>query len=196
MIPLISWLILRGRCRFCQGAISKRYPITEMTCAILFALIAKHTGYEVYVVPLWGLAFVLLCIAVIDWETMMIPDSLIILALISGLVWLLLAPAAPLWRDAFFGVLAGVSFLLFLNLLAWIVVKKPGFGFGDVKLMAVAGLFLGWQGLPVVFFFAFVSGGIYATALLLAGKAERGSYLPFGPFLCGGVLVALALHSA
>lgn len=191
MIPLLSWFFLRGRCRYCQVAISKRYPMIEAACAVLFVLLAKHTGYVVYVVPLWCLAFILLCIAVIDWDTMLIPDSLLVCAAVSGVAWLLLATSAPLWSDAFLGMAAAALFLLLLNFITWIAAGKPGFGLGDVKLMAVAGLFLGWQGMPAAFFFAFVSGGAYGALLLLMKKAERGGYLPFAPFLCAGVLLAL-----
>jgi len=191
MMPVISWLILRGQCRYCKAAISKRYIIIEAICAVLFTLMARHTGFTLSVLPLWGLAFVLVCVSVVDWETMQIPDELLVLGAVSGIAWMGLFSYSPQWQDAILGAVAGALPLLLLDRFVWMLAKKPGFGFGDVKLMAVAGLFLGWQGMWTAYFVAFVAGGFYGMVLIFTGRAERGSYLAFGPFLCLGVLVAL-----
>ena len=189
MIPVISWLLLRGKCRYCEMNISISYPIAEIVSAGLFVLAAKHTGAALSVLPLWGLAFVLLCVSVIDWKTMEIPDGLLAVGVISAGLWVGLGGIG--WREALLGAATGALPLFLLDRLIWKLAKKPGFGFGDVKLMAMAGLFLGWQGVPPAFFTAFVAGGAYGAWLLLSGKARRGSYLAFGPFLCAGVLVGL-----
>ena len=204
MIPIISWLVLRGRSLCCNSPISKRYPVTEACCSILFILMAKNTGLTLFVLPLWGLAFVLLCISIIDWYTMEIPDGLLIVGVLFVVAWLVLtlstASAASTvpppvstvhtWQDAILGAIAGAMPLFVLDRIIWLTAKKPGFGLGDIKLMVMCGLFLGWQGIPAVYFIAFITGGIYGTILLLTGKAKKGSYLPFGPFLCGGTLIS------
>ena len=193
MIPVISWVILRGRCRYCKAEINWRYPIIEVVSAVLFVLMARYTGVEIAVLPLWCLAFVLLCVTAIDLETMEIPDGLLVIGTLAGLIWVGLGLWAGLdtigWLDALLGAVVGALPLFILNRLVWIFVKKPGFGFGDVKLMAMAGLFLGWQDVLAAYFIAFVAGGLYGAVLLITRKAERGSYLAFGPFLCFGILV-------
>ena len=191
MIPIISWLLLRCKCRHCKEAISKQYPLIEGASAVLFLLMARHTGATFFVLPLWGLAFVLLCVSVIDWYTMKIPDSLLIFGAIAGLSKIILYPYGQGWQDALLGIAAGAMPLLILDRLVWIFAKKPGFGYGDVKLMSVAGLFLGWYEIFAAYFVAFVAGGIYAAMLLITGKAKRGGYLAFAPFLAMGILVGL-----
>ena len=190
MVPVFSWMILRGKCRYCNIKISPRYPITEGICAILFVLIARQ-GADFSVLPLWCLAFVLLCVAWIDWDTMTIPDSLLIIAAIAGVCWVAFFPHTLSWSDAMIGAIAGALPLFVIDRIVLLVAKKPGFGFGDVKLMAAAGLFLGWQGIVFAYFAAFIAGGVFAVYLLLVKKAERGSYLPFGPFLCFGIMFGL-----
>jgi len=191
LIPVISWIILQGKCRDCKASISKRYPIVETACAVLFVLMARYTCAETVVLPLWCLAFVLLCVAMIDWDTMEVPDGLLVVGAVAGLIWIWLSGFG--WADALIGVAAGGLPLFLLDRLVWITAKKPAFGLGDVKLMAMAGLFIGWQGMPVAFFIAFVAGGVYGAWLLITGKAKRGSYFAFGPFLCLGVLAALLI---
>jgi len=143
------------------------------------------------------LAFILLTIARVDWDTQEIPDVLLLVALIIGVAWVVLGnismafPHVPSFIDAGLGIIAGAIPLLAVDRLTLVFVKKDGFGYGDVKLMAVAGLFLGWRSVFMAFFFAFVTGGIYATFLLITGRAKRGDYIAFGPFLCGGIIAAL-----
>jgi len=148
-----------------------------------------HYGADIYVLPLWCLAFCLLCIAWIDWDTMRIPDRLIIIIVLAGFSWVLLYQI--FWQDALLGVLAGALPLLLIDRIVRLTAKKPGFGFGDVKLMAAAGLFLGWYGVFIAYGIAFIAAGVFASYLLLTKKAERGSYLAFGPFLCLGILLSL-----
>jgi len=142
-------------------------------------------------------AFILLTIALIDWDTQEIPDSLLLVALLAGVTWLVLGnftrifPHAPGLIDAGMGMFAGAIPLLAIDRLMLLLVKKDGFGYGDVKLMAVAGLFLGWRAVVMAFFFAFVTGGAFAIFLLVTGRARRGEYIAFGPFLAGGIIAAL-----
>lgn len=191
MVPIVSWLALRGRCRTCDGAVGPRYLMMEITCAVLFVLMAGHTGISFNVIPLWCLAFVLLCVGVVDFDTMEIPDGLLLFGALAGVAWGVLVYDLIGWVDALLGVAAGALPLWVLDRAVWLVAKKPGFGFGDVKLMGMAGLFLGWQGVVAAYFVAFVAGGVFGVFLMVSGRAERGSYLAFGPFLALGVLVAM-----
>jgi len=142
-------------------------------------------------------AFLLLVVSVIDWDTQEIPDGLLIVAALTGAIWVVLGhvttffPSAPGFIAAGLGILAGGLPLFIIDKLVLALFKKDGFGYGDVKLMAVGGLFLGWQLVLAAFFFAFVTGGMYATVLLILGRARRGEYIAFGPFLCGGIVAAL-----
>jgi len=200
LIPIISWALLLGRCRNCKSKISIRYPLVEFTCALLFACMVLFT-HSLSAIFLSLLAFVLLAVFVIDYDTQQIPDSLLVFAAIVGVGWVILGqfsplfslsfPNAPGFISAFLGILAGGLPLLVIDRLVLLLYKKDGFGYGDVKLMAVSGLFLGWQLIIVAFFIAFISGGAFAVYLLVTGRARRGEYIAFGPFLCGGVIVAI-----
>lgn len=196
LIPIVSWVALLGKCHFCKTKINPRYPIVEFICGLLFASIVYYSP-TLSAVILSAFAFILLVVSCIDWQTQEIPDSLVICSSIIGLAWLILGyffpplfPYAPTWQSAILGVVAGAAPLLIIDRLSILVLKKDGFGYGDVKLMAVVGLFLGWQMTLGSFFFAFIGGGIFATYLMLSGKAKRGGYMAFGPFLCIGVLIS------
>jgi leader peptidase (prepilin peptidase)/N-methyltransferase len=198
LIPLLSWMFLKGQCRTCKVKIPFRYPAVEAACALLFTGMYIYAETWMDAVTLCVLAFVLLTVSVIDWDTQEIPDGLLITGALAGLVWMAAGMAvpslglgAPDWQNALTGVLAGALPLFLLDKLVWLLIKKDGFGFGDVKLMAVAGLFLGPKMIFISFFIAFIAGGVYAMVLLASGKAKRGAYMPFGPFLVAGILAAL-----
>ncbi|MCL2816470.1 MAG: prepilin peptidase [Oscillospiraceae bacterium] len=198
MIPALSWLFLRGRCRHCKTRVSCRYPIVEIMCAALWLGNIFFTGIGWQILPLCVLAFVLLCIAWIDFDIQEIPDSLVIAGAAAGILWIIsgiifpdININAPVWHDALLGAVVGAAPLFLIDRLTMIAVKKEGFGFGDVKLMAMAGLFLGWQLTLVSLLFAVVSGGILGAVLIASKKIDRGGYMPFGPFLAMGIIASL-----
>ena len=197
LVPVFSWITLQGRCRYCKNKISVRYLLVELLCGILFLCMARLT-VSPSLIPLAAFAFVLLQIAIIDMDTKTIPDGLVIGGMVSGLLWVVLAfvfpgcfPLAPLWYDALLGALVGGLSLFVLDRLTLLFLKKDGFGYGDVKLMAMAGLYLGWQLAIVALFVAFVAAGVYAGFLLFTGRAKRGEYIAFGPYICAGSLLSL-----
>jgi leader peptidase (prepilin peptidase)/N-methyltransferase len=104
---------------------------------------------------------------------------------------MLFSPSVSRWPDALLGVLAGAAPLFLIDRITLLVLKKDGFGYGDIKLMAMCGLFLGGRFTLYAFFFAFVTGGLYAAFLLFSGRAKKDSYLAFGPFLALGVMAAV-----
>lgn len=188
IIPVFSWLFLRGRCAYCGAKVSPRYPAVELLIAVLFALMFwRHEN--VLQASLWCVFMLYLIIAAfIDFDTEMIPNSLNVAGLVAGLAYLALNLS-----DAFnllLGAVVGGGILLAFDLLARLILKKPGFGGGDIKLMAVCGLFLGWYGALAALWLAVAAGGAFAVFLLLTKRAGRGSYFAFGPFLCAGAAVA------
>jgi leader peptidase (prepilin peptidase)/N-methyltransferase len=199
LIPVISWIFLKGKCRYCGVRISIRYPAVEAACAVLFLAMSLFVPGSLSVIPLCVLAFVLLNVSVIDADTQEIPDGLLITGSVAGVLWVVSAyffPSlfglhAPAWPDALLGAVAGALPLFLVDRLVLLILKKDGFGFGDVKLMGMVGLFLGWKLVLISFLFAFITGGCYAAFLLFTGRARRGSYLAFGPFLSIGALAAL-----
>ena len=221
LVPVFSWLFLRGRCRHCAAGISVRYPLIELLCSVFFAGVALRFGPSLDVIPLCLLAFALMCISFIDQKTQEIPDGLVIFCGCIGILWvsapyilsavgvdavrlgeavpasrstvreLLLMTGAPVWQDALLGSVTAAAPLFIINLLCLAILKKDGFGFGDVKLMAAAGLFLGWRLALVSLLFAVVAGGITGAVLMAAKRIKRGEYLAFGPFLAAGIMAAL-----
>ena len=196
LIPVLSWFLLRGKCRKCRKKISVRYPLVELLCGALFALMVYYSP-TLSAIPLITFVFVLLVISFIDADTMEIPDGLVIIGAIAGITWVAFGhflpdffPYARTWDDALLGAIAGSVPLLIIDRLTILLIKKDGFGYGDVKLMAMVGLFIGWRLMMVAFLFAFFSGAIFAVYLMVSGKAKRGAYFAFGPFLCIGTMSA------
>jgi len=197
LIPVLSWLVLRARCRTCKAKISVRYPLVELICGLLFVFMAIYSP-SLSAIPLCALAFVLLTVSFIDLETQEIPDGFMIFGAAWGIAWVtlgsffpILFPHSQTWLNALLGAVAGVAPLFIIDRLTIFIAGKDGFGYGDYKLMAVVRLFLGWQITLGAFFFAFIGGGVFAAFLLVTDRAKRGEYIAFGPFLCMGALAAL-----
>jgi len=197
LIPVLSWLYLRGKCRYCKAKISVAYPVTELVCGLLFVA-SFVLSPDISAVFIALFSFILLCIAVIDYKTMLIPDSLVIFGAITGLTWVVLfGPSfAPNWYDSLLGIIFGFFPLFAIDKICLLLYKKDGFGYGDMKLMAMAGIFLGWTGVLMAFFIAIITGGTYGAFLILTKRATKGAYFAFGPFLCGGAYLSLWLREA
>ena len=197
-VPVLSWLLLRGRCRDCGAGISARYPLVELTTAVLFGLIAWRLG------PVWELpaylylAAIAVVLTLIDVDVRRLPNAIVLPSYVVGAVLLLLpAVAAGEW-DAYLRALLG-ALVLFALYFALAFAYPAGMGFGDVKLAGVLGLYLGWLGwgeLAVGAFLGFLLGGAWGAALLLAKRAGRKSAIPFGPFMLGGALLAVFVGGA
>jgi leader peptidase (prepilin peptidase)/N-methyltransferase len=208
-IPVLSWLILRGRCRDCSAPISRRYPLVELATALFFAgvgwwvgsrfLAANASGsLSVIVVVLILVAFLYLAavsvaLALIDFDTHRLPNPIVLPAYIVGAV--LLGAAALLAGDfeRLFG--AGIGLVaMWLAYFLMAVLYPGGMGFGDVKLAGALGLFLGWLGwgpLIVGSFSAFLLGGVFALVLLASRRVTRKGGIPFGPWMLVGAWVGI-----
>lgn len=195
LVPVFSWLFLRGQCRHCGAHIPARYLLVELLGGVL-ALGCTWRYGAAYALPggLFGMSWaallalavcgILLSVSLIDAETQTIPDRLNLALAVCGAVSVLLSPAD--WLPHIIGALC-VSVPMFLLCL----VIDGAFGGGDIKLMAAAGLFLGWQNTLLAMFFGIVFGGMYGIYLLAAKKAGKKDHFAFGPFLCAGIVIAM-----
>lgn len=206
VIPLISFLWLRGRCGYCHALIPRRAPVVELATGLLFAGIGAVTGWQLQTVPALLYGSLLLVITVVDVERQIIPNQLVYPAL--PLVWLtsVLHPAANasgsivyLLPSSFLGGHAGTVLLLSLAgglvaflimLISWLAYPS-GMGAGDVKLAALVGLMAGFPLTFLVLIVSLLAGGLAGAILLLSGKRGRKDPIPFGPFLALGGLVAI-----
>ncbi len=195
-IPLLSYLLLRGKCRHCKAKISVIYPIVEFTTALLF--LVMYYQFDMTLEYLHALIFVsvLIPIFVIDAQHLIIPNSISLtgLALGLGIVGVIAYQGKDIdylkWR--LIGFLAGGLGLWLIALIGSAIMRKKAMGMGDVKLMAIIGLFLGaFPALPMVIALSAFSGAVIGTLLIATGRKNRQSPIPYGPFLAGAAVVVL-----
>ncbi len=189
-IPLISWLFLRGRCSACSTPISARYPLVELLTAVLSAAVAWKWGVSIQAMGALLLVWALVTLAFIDLDTTLLPDSLSLPLVWLGLLFNMNGVFAPL-ADAVIGAMAGYLILWSVYWLFKLVTGKDGMGYGDFKLLAAIGAWLGWQMLPVTLLLSSVVGALIGIAMIVLVKHDRRVPIPFGPYLAGGGLVAL-----
>lgn len=185
-IPLLSYALLRGRCRHCAARISRRYPVIEAGTAALFALAAWRFGGRPEVLgPAWVFLATLVAIAAIDLEHQIIPDRITLPGITAGFLASFVNPLLT-WTDSLLGIALGAGVIF-----AVIVASRGGMGGGDLKLCAMIGAFLGWKLTLLTVLLAVVLGGLVAVTLLIAGRRRRRDAIPFGPFLASGAVVSL-----
>lgn len=195
-VPVLSWLLLRGRCRDCGEPISRRYPTVELVTGLLFAAVGLWCGLSWALPAFLYLAGVSVALALIDLDTQRLPDVLVLPSYPVGLVLLTLASWNPGGAGDFWALVrAVIGCLAMFGIYLLIVLVYPrGMGLGDVKLAGVLGLYLGWIGwgaLVVGWFAAFLLGGVFGIALMSRGKAGRRTQIPFGPWMLLGAAVGL-----
>lgn len=181
-IPVISFMVQRGRCAACGERISLQYPLVEIGAAIVALICAWQFGPTLACALAIVFSWALLTLAVIDLHTQLLPDDITL-----PLLWLgLLAAAGGLSVDPFSAIVGAAAGYLVLWLVFHafrLLTGKLGMGHGDFKLLAALGAWLGWQQLPVVLLLASAAGAIVGLLLLLCGRLQRGTPMPFGPFL-------------
>jgi leader peptidase (prepilin peptidase)/N-methyltransferase len=189
-IPLLSWLVLRGRCSACKAPISLRYPLVELGCALLFAALAQQHGAHPVTLAWCGVGATLLALALIDWDTTYLPDSLN-----QPLLWAGLIAAACGWTvpldSALWGAVIGYLSLWSVTALFKLVTGKVGMGAGDFKLLAALGAWLGGTMILPIVLAASLLGAVVGIVLKLRASLRPGGYMPFGPFLAGAGLVVM-----
>lgn len=192
-VPLLSWLLLRGRCRHCATRIPARYPVVEAVTGGLFAVLAARFGATAVLPAFLYLAAVGVALTVIDLDLHRLPDALTLPSYLVGAALLGAAAAAGAGHTPFLRALAGMAALYSFYLLLRLV-HPGGMGGGDVKLAGVVGLYLAWLGWGAVVvgtFTAFLTGGVVGLGLIAWRGASRKSRIPFGPFMLLGALVGV-----
>jgi leader peptidase (prepilin peptidase)/N-methyltransferase len=187
LVPILSWVVSQGRCRFCRARVSVRYPLIEVTCAAWSWLAWWRLGLVPELVPvlLWG--WLLVALLVIDIDFKLLPDALTLPGTLIAVTAALLGPGA---RHALLGIVVGSGYL---GLFAWVwatFLKREGMGGGDLKLGAMFGALLGPVGAFVTISLAALGGALTGGLLMLRGRAGMRSELPFGAFLAPAAMVA------
>ena len=191
-VPVLSWLLLRGRCSACKAPISARYPFIELLTSGLFAAIGWHHSAHGTALMWCAFAAVLVALSAIDWDTTLLPDDLTLPLLWAGLV-----AAAAGWTiqlpDALLGAVAGYLSLWTVFWLFKLTTGKEGMGYGDFKLLAALGAWLGWQAILPILLVSSVMGTFVGLGMKFSGALREGRYVPFGPFLAGGGLAVMLI---
>lgn len=189
-IPLVSWLWLRGRCHACQAPISARYPLVELLTGLATACVAWHFTPGWPLLGALGLTWTLIALTFIDLDKMLLPDQLTLPLLWAGLLLNLLGGLASL-QDAVIGAIAGYLLLWSLYWSFKLLTGKEGMGYGDFKLLAALGAWLGWQSLPLILILSSVVGAVVGITLMLLRRHQQGNPIPFGPYLAMAGWIAL-----
>ena len=191
-IPLLSWALLRGRCARCGVPISARYPLVEALTGVLSALVAWRLGFGWAALAALVLTWFLIALAFIDIDHQLLPDSLTLPLLWLGLLLSLwpaqgfgAAPLPPDLRSSVIGAIAGYVSLWSVYHLFRLITGKEGMGYGDFKLFAALGAWLGWQMLLPIILIAAAVGAVVGLVLIVARGRSRAAPIPFGPFLAG-----------
>lgn len=185
LVPVLNYLFLKGRCRYCNIKISLRYPFIELLTAAVFCITYLNMGLSIYLVKYLFFFFSLIIIIFIDLDHEIIPNELVMLILFWGFIWQLVRPEISFF-EALGGSLIGGGTLLFIALLS-----RGGLGGGDIKLMFAAGLYLGPVMTGLALFISFLSGAVTGILLILFKIKKRREFIPFGPFLSLGIFIAV-----
>lgn len=190
-IPVLSWLLLRAKCRACGRPISVQYPLVELAAALLGAVVAWHFGFGWPALFALVFTWILLAATVIDLRTMLLPDDLTLPLLWLGLLAAVagIGFASPV--DAILGAILGYGVLWTVFQGFRLLTGKEGMGFGDFKLLAALGAWTGWQGLPLIVILSSAVGAVVGITLILARGQDRTVPIPFGPYLAAGGWIAL-----
>ncbi len=193
-LPVVSWLVLRGRCRRCHEPISVRYPLVEAGTGLLFGLVAWHFGISWTTPAYLYLAAISVALALIDIDVHRLPNAIVLPSYVVVPVLLAVASwGADDWPALLRAVIGGVVLYAFYFVL--VLVYPRGMGFGDVKLAGILGAYLAWLGwgsLVVGAFAAFLVGGVFSIVLMATGRAGRKSKIPFGPWMLIGCAIGVA----
>jgi len=190
-IPVLSYLVLRGKCSACGTQISPRYPLVELATGALFCYCIWHWGATPIGLAWCGFSAAIVALALIDWDTTLLPDSITQPLLWSGLIVAALKWNNVLMADALWGAVAGYMALWLVYWSFKLATGKEGMGFGDFKLYAALGAWFGWTALVPIILMASVIGAAIGITLKFSAGLREGGYVPFGPFLAAAGLTAM-----
>jgi leader peptidase (prepilin peptidase)/N-methyltransferase len=196
-IPVVSWLVLRGRCAACKAPISARYPLVELATAALSAAVAWHFGFTPATACALVMTWALVALTGIDVDHQLLPDDITLPLMWAGLIAAVLIgasgggtlPVSP--RDAVIGAACGYLSLWSIFHLFRLATGKEGMGYGDFKLFAALGAWLGWKLLPVVILLAAAAGALIGILMILWRGRDRAAPMPFGPYLAAAGWLAM-----
>lgn len=189
-IPVISFLMLSGKCKECKASINWRYPVVEIISALLVGLAAYQFGFSLNTLAAIIFALALLTLAFIDLDTQLLPDDITLPLLWLGLLFNLNGGFTDI-QSAIFGAVAGYLVLWSVYWLFKILTGKEGMGYGDFKMLAAIGAWFGWAMLPAVILLSSIAGSIIGIGLMAFAKKGRNTAIPFGPYLALGGIAAL-----
>lgn len=181
-IPVLGWLLLRGRCASCKTSISVQYPLVEAATGLLSLACAWHFGWGLPLAGALVLTWALVALTVIDLRTMLLPDTITLPLMWLGLL-LALVPVFTDLRSAVIGAAAGYLSLWSVYHLFRLLTGKEGMGYGDFKLLAALGAWLGWAALPGIILLSSVVGAVVGIVMIVARGRDRQLPIPFGPYL-------------
>jgi leader peptidase (prepilin peptidase) / N-methyltransferase len=196
-IPIVSWLALRGRCAACKTKISIRYPLVELTTGLLSVWVAWHFGFGTPALCALLITWTLIALTGIDIDHQLLPDTLTLPLMWGGLlaaivVGPMVGVALPVSaRDAIIGACAGYTSLWLVYHLFKLVTGKEGMGYGDFKLFAALGAWLGWQVLPLIILLSAATGAVLGILMILLRGRDRAAPMPFGPYLAAAGWLAM-----
>ena len=193
-VPIVSWLVLRGRCRTCGAPISPMYPLVELATATVFVGGALVYGWTPLLVVRLAFACALIVLFAIDLRHRILPNVITLPGIVAGFAASLFLP--PGWLSSMIGVLVGGGVLLAIAEIYYRTRGREGLGMGDVKMLAMIGAFLGWQLTLLTLVLASLSGSVVGVALLASRRGDMQAALPFGTFLALGALVAAVAGDA
>lgn len=190
-IPLLSYIMLRGQCSHCKTPISLRYPLVEFATGALFFYSGWQWGANASALAWCGFAAAVVALAMIDWDTTLLPDALTLPLLWAGLVAAALNLTHVGLAESLWGAVGGYMSLWLVYWAFKLATGKEGMGFGDFKLFAALGAWFGWQALIPIILMASVIGAVVGIAMKFSSGLREGGYIPFGPFLAGAGLTAM-----
>jgi len=189
-IPVISYLFLKGRCSNCRNRISIRYPLIELVSAILTGFIAWHFGYSLQTMFAVVLTWSLICLSMIDFDHQLLPDDITMPLLWMGIVCNIFSLFTNIYSSLSGAILGyGILWLIFISFK--LLTGKEGMGYGDFKLLAMLGAWLGWEMLPFIVLLSSMLGAVIGVSLIFTGKLGRNIPIPFGPYLAVAGWIAL-----
>jgi leader peptidase (prepilin peptidase)/N-methyltransferase len=191
-IPILSFILLRGKCRNCGARISFRYPLVELLSGVLVVLSFYHFGLTITGVEAAFLSLIFIPVFFIDLDFRIIPDFFTLPGIVIGLAMSFLPGAFIGWKESVIGLIVGGGVFFLVGLVGEFAFKKEAMGFGDVKFAAMLGAFLGWKILLLVLITGSFLGSVVGVAIIILSKSKnKSSYVPFGPFLVAAAFISI-----
>ncbi len=187
-VPIISYLILRGRCRSCKARISIQYPLVELVNALLTLFLFMRFGPTFAFLVLFLFCSAMVVVTFIDLEHQIIPDAISLPGIVAGFIFSFFIPQLG-WLNSLIGILVGGGSLWLVASGYELLTKKEGMGGGDIKLLAMMGAFLGWKAIPFIIFVSSLIGSVIGITVMLMRKKDAKLAIPFGPFLALGAVL-------